>query len=50
MPLPQVTQPVIWDYAVDAFNLTPHPDFLVLADECNDYHHKIPVDMKGYEK
>ena len=50
LPLPQIAQPVIWEYAVDTFNLTPHPDYLVLADECEDYHHKIPVDLKGHEK
>lgn len=44
LPLPQIVQPVIWNYAVDCLNLTPEPDFLVLADECQDFHHKFDVD------
>jgi hypothetical protein len=23
--------------------LVPEPDFIILADECSDYHHKISV-------
>jgi hypothetical protein len=34
MPLPQIVQPLIWSCALDCLNLTPEPDFLVLADEC----------------
>lgn len=28
----------------DCLHLYPHPDFLVLADECDDYFYTIPVD------
>ena len=39
VPLPQIVQPVLWAFAKDVLNLVPHPDFLVLADDCSDYHH-----------
>ena len=32
----------MWSYG-DALHLYPHPDFLVLADECEDYYYQIPV-------
>ena len=35
---------MLWNYAVDCLNLTPEPDFLVLADECHDFHYKFDVD------
>ena len=43
MPLPQIVQPVTWAYAMDTLALTPHPDFLVLADECSDYHYTFDL-------
>ena len=24
-------------------HLYPHPDFLIIADECDDYHYQVPV-------
>ena len=33
----------MWSYAMDCMNLTPEPDFLVLADECQDYHYQLPI-------
>ena len=42
MPLAPIIQPIMWSYG-DALHLTPHPDFLVLADECDDYTYTIPV-------
>ena len=42
MPLAPIVQPIMWAYG-DALHLYPHPDFLVLADECEDYHYHIPV-------
>ena len=27
----------------DCLHLYPHPDFLILADECDDYNYTIPV-------
>ena len=44
MPLAQIIQPVLWSFAVDCLNITPEPDFLVLADEYDDYHHEINID------
>lgn len=44
IPLPSIIQPIMWSYAKDCLNLVPHPDFLILADDCADYHHKIPVE------
>ena len=44
LPLPQIVQPVLWNYAVDCLNLTPEPDILVLADECQDFHHKFETE------
>jgi hypothetical protein len=32
----------MWSYG-DALHMYPHPDFLVLADECEEYHYHIPV-------
>lgn len=31
----------MWAYAMDTLSLTPQPDFLILADECSDYHHSF---------
>jgi hypothetical protein len=31
----------MWCYATDSLNITPAPDFLVLADECYDYHYEM---------
>ena len=42
MPLAPIVQPVLWPYG-DTLHVYPHPDFLVLADECDDYHYTIPV-------
>jgi hypothetical protein len=28
---------------MDTLNLTPEPDFLVLADECKDYYYPVPL-------
>jgi len=36
-------------YAVDTLNLVPEPDFVVLADDCPDYYHKIPVALEEGE-
>ena len=36
----------MWAYATDVLNLTPSPDFLILADECQDYYHAIDDDEK----
>jgi hypothetical protein len=33
----------MWSFAKDCMDLVPHPDYLILADDCADYHHKIPV-------
>jgi hypothetical protein len=46
LPLPQIIQPVMWAYATDVLNLTPSPDFLILADECQDYYHAIDDDER----
>ena len=46
MPFSQVVQPIIWSYG-EAFNLTPHPHILILADDCEDYHHRIQVEKEG---
>ena len=43
MPLPQIVQPVTWAFAMDTLALTPHPDFLILADECSDYHYTFDL-------
>ena len=43
LPLPQMVQPVVWSHAMDTLNLTPEPDFLILADECKDYYYPIPL-------
>ena len=40
--MPAIVQPVMWSFA-DALSLVPHPDYLVVADDINDYHHQIPV-------
>jgi len=34
----------MWSYAMDCMNLTPEPDYLVLADECQDYYYQIPLE------
>lgn len=44
MPLASIVQPVMWSYAAESLNLVPHPDYLILADDCADYYHKIPID------
>jgi hypothetical protein len=33
---------VLWTYA-DSLHLHPHPDFLILADDCKDYYYEVPV-------
>ena len=33
----------MWSFG-DSLNLVPHPDYLILADDCWDYYHKIPVE------
>ena len=43
LPLPQIVQPVMWAYAMDTLSILPHPDILVLADECADYHHSFDL-------
>ena len=30
---------MMWAYALDTLSITPQPDFLILADDCSDYHH-----------
>lgn len=42
MPLAPIIQPIMWSYG-DALHLYPHPDILVLADECEEYHYHVPV-------
>lgn len=44
MPLSPIVQPVLWSHATDALNLVPHPDYLILADDCADYHHRLGLD------
>ena len=44
MPLPQIIQPIMWSFGSDALNLVPHPDYLILADDCWEYNHRIEVD------
>lgn len=36
----------MWAHAKDCLNLVPHPDFLILADDCIDYYHQIPVETE----
>ena len=43
IPLPQIVQPVMWAYAMDTLSILPQPDFLILADECADYHHSFDL-------
>lgn len=43
MPLPQIVQPVTWAYSMDTLSIAPQPDFLVLADECADFHHSFDL-------
>ena len=43
MPLPQIVQPVLWAYAADTLNLTPEPDYLILADEVEDSYNKFTL-------
>jgi hypothetical protein len=38
LPITTVVQPIIWGFG-DCLNLLPHPDFLILADDCEDYYH-----------
>lgn len=33
----------MWAYAMDTLSLLPQPDFLILADECSDYHHSFDL-------
>ena len=33
----------MWAYAMDALALLPPPDFLILADECSDFHHSFDL-------
>lgn len=33
----------MWAYAMDALSILPQPDFLVLADECADFHHSFDL-------
>lgn len=40
----------MWTYASDSLNLAPHPDYLILADDCQDYHHKIQVEGVEFEE
>lgn len=42
MPLATIVQPILWPYG-DCLHLYPHPDFIVIADECDDYYYKVPV-------
>jgi hypothetical protein len=35
-------QPVLWSFG-DSLSLYPHPDILILADECDEYHFNVPV-------
>ena len=44
MPLPSIVQPVMWSYAFDCLNLSPEPDFLIMADECKDYSYRVPLE------
>lgn len=32
----------MWPYG-DCLHLYPHPDYLILADECDDFFYQIPV-------
>ena len=42
MPLAPIIQPILWSYG-DALHLHPHPDFLILADECSEYNYEVPI-------
>ena len=42
MPLASIVQPIMWSYG-DCLHCYPHPDILVLADECEDYSYNVPV-------
>ena len=33
----------MWAYAMDTLALVPHPDYLILADECSDYHYNFDL-------
>lgn len=37
-----IIQPILWSYG-DAMHLHPHPDYLILADECSEYNYEVPV-------
>ncbi len=36
-------QPIIWSYN-DSLSLTPHPDYLIIADECEDFSYRFHVE------
>ncbi len=42
MPMPAIVQPIMWSYA-DALTLVPHPDYLILADEIQEYNHELQI-------
>ena len=33
----------MWAFAMDTLALVPHPDYLILADECSDYHYNFDL-------
>lgn len=33
----------MWAYAMDTLSILPQPDFLILADDCGDYHHSFDL-------
>ena len=43
MPLPTIVQPVLWSYGVDTLNLSPEPDFLILADDSEDSYTRVTL-------
>lgn len=43
MPLSPIVQPVMWSYA-DSLIMYPEPDYLILADNTEEYSYKIPLD------
>ena len=49
MPLSPVIQPIIWSNS-DALHLYPEPDFLILADDCEQNMISVPLKQTEKEK
>lgn len=50
LPLPNLVQPLMWSHAMDTLNITPEPDYLVLADECKDFYYPVPLVEKDADR